>query len=89
MACSSLEGRRRSGHIGRRHRLDPCVNSNRLGDSATCWARGARRRSLRDLLNGGDALLVGPEEWEPAAGDPAALFDVDTPADLAQLGVPQ
>ena len=46
----------------------------------------AGRRSLRDLLNGSDALLAGPEEWEPAAGDPAALFDVDTPADLAQLG---
>jgi molybdenum cofactor guanylyltransferase len=24
--------------------------------------------------------------WEPAAGDPAALFDLGTPADLAQLG---
>jgi molybdopterin-guanine dinucleotide biosynthesis protein A len=47
------------------------------------------RRSLRDLLDGTDALLVGPEEWQPAAGNPDALVDVDTPADLTRLGLPQ
>jgi molybdopterin-guanine dinucleotide biosynthesis protein A len=47
------------------------------------------RRSMRDLLDGTDALLVGPEEWSPAAGDPDALADVDTPADLARLRSPR
>jgi molybdopterin-guanine dinucleotide biosynthesis protein A len=45
----------------------------------------AGRRALRDLLDGIDALLAGPETWGPAAGDPDALFDVDTPADLARV----
>ena len=31
------------------------------------------RRAMRDLLEGTDALLVGPDEWQPAAGDLAAL----------------
>jgi molybdopterin-guanine dinucleotide biosynthesis protein A len=45
----------------------------------------AGRRALHDLLDGSDAVLAGPEVWGPAAGDPDALFDVDTPADLARL----
>jgi molybdopterin-guanine dinucleotide biosynthesis protein A len=45
----------------------------------------AGRRALRDLLDGSDALLAGPEVWGPAAGDPEALFDVDTPEDLARV----
>jgi molybdopterin-guanine dinucleotide biosynthesis protein A len=45
----------------------------------------AGRRALRDLLDGIDALLAGPEAWGPAAGDLDALFDVDTPADLARV----
>jgi molybdopterin-guanine dinucleotide biosynthesis protein A len=45
----------------------------------------AGRRALRDLLDAIDALLVGPEVWGPAAGDPDALLDVDTPADLARV----
>ncbi len=45
------------------------------------------RRSLRDLLDGSNALLVGPDEWEAAAGDPDALTDVDTPEDLIRLGI--
>jgi molybdopterin-guanine dinucleotide biosynthesis protein A len=45
----------------------------------------AGRRALRDLLDGSDALLAGPEVWGPAAGDPDALFDVDTPEDLARV----
>lgn len=47
------------------------------------------RRSMRDFLDGTDALLVGPEEWQPAAGNPDALEDVDTPADLARLRLPR
>ena len=43
------------------------------------------RRSMRDLLEGGDVLLAGPELWEAAAGDPGALTDIDTPSDLARL----
>jgi molybdopterin-guanine dinucleotide biosynthesis protein A len=46
------------------------------------------RRAMRDLLEGTDALLVGPEEWQPAAGDLAALDDVNTPADLDRLRPP-
>src|SRR5262249_10523795 len=38
---------------------------------------GAGRRALRDLVDGIDPLLAGPEIWGPAAGDPDALFDVD------------
>ena len=47
------------------------------------------RRSLRDLFDGTDALLVGPEQWQPAAGHPDALVDVDTPADLDRLRLPR
>jgi molybdopterin-guanine dinucleotide biosynthesis protein A len=47
------------------------------------------RRSLRELLDGTDALLVGPEQWHPAAGHPEALEDVDTPADLDRLRLPR
>jgi molybdenum cofactor guanylyltransferase len=43
------------------------------------------RRSMRDLLDRIDPLLAGPELWVAAAGDPEALIDVDTPADLARL----
>jgi molybdopterin-guanine dinucleotide biosynthesis protein A len=43
------------------------------------------QRSMRDLLERIDPLLAGPELWAPAAGDPEALVDVDTPADLARL----
>jgi molybdenum cofactor guanylyltransferase len=45
----------------------------------------AGKRSMRDLLGGIDALLAGPEVWTPAADDPDALVDVDTPSDLARL----
>jgi molybdopterin-guanine dinucleotide biosynthesis protein A len=46
---------------------------------------GAGRRALRDLLDGIEPLLAGPEVWGPAAGDADALLDVDTPADLARV----
>jgi molybdopterin-guanine dinucleotide biosynthesis protein A len=46
------------------------------------------RRSMRDLLEGTNALLVGPDEWQAAAGDPDALEDVDTPGDLGRLRPP-
>jgi molybdopterin-guanine dinucleotide biosynthesis protein A len=42
------------------------------------------RRSMQDLLTRIDALVVATEGWQPAAGDPDALVDVDTPSDLAQ-----
>jgi molybdopterin-guanine dinucleotide biosynthesis protein A len=45
----------------------------------------AGKRSMRDLLQSIDALLAGPEVWTPAAADPDALVDVDTPTDLARL----
>jgi molybdopterin-guanine dinucleotide biosynthesis protein A len=45
----------------------------------------AGKRSMRDLLERIDARLAGPEVWTPAAGDPDALVDVDTPSDLARL----
>jgi molybdopterin-guanine dinucleotide biosynthesis protein A len=45
----------------------------------------AGRRSMRDLLAHIDPLVVDVDEWEPAAGTPDALADVDTPADLARL----
>jgi molybdenum cofactor guanylyltransferase len=45
----------------------------------------AGKRSMRDWLEGIDALLAGPEVWTPAAADPDALADVDTPSDLARL----
>jgi molybdopterin-guanine dinucleotide biosynthesis protein A len=43
------------------------------------------KRSMHDLLDRIDALLAGPRLWVQAAGDPDALTDVDTPADLARL----
>jgi molybdopterin-guanine dinucleotide biosynthesis protein A len=43
------------------------------------------RRSMQDLLTRIDALVVVAEEWQPAAGEPDALVDVDTPTDLARL----
>jgi molybdopterin-guanine dinucleotide biosynthesis protein A len=46
------------------------------------------RRSMRDLIDGSDTLLVAPEQWQPAAGSPDALDDVDTPEDLARLRPP-
>jgi molybdopterin-guanine dinucleotide biosynthesis protein A len=47
----------------------------------------AGRRSMRDLLADADVLLVGPAEWQAAAGDPDALADCDTPFDVARLGL--
>jgi molybdenum cofactor guanylyltransferase len=46
---------------------------------------GAGERSLRALLSGVEPTWVTPSVWQPAAGDPDALRDVDTPADLAAL----
>jgi molybdenum cofactor guanylyltransferase len=46
-------------------------------------------RAMRDLLASIDAVYVGPELWAPAAGDPDALLDMDTPADLAILRAEQ
>jgi molybdenum cofactor guanylyltransferase len=42
----------------------------------------AGARSMRDLTAGIEALNVEPAQWRAAAGDPLALLDVDTPADL-------
>jgi molybdopterin-guanine dinucleotide biosynthesis protein A len=46
---------------------------------------GAGQRSLRALLAGVEPAWLTPSVWQPAAGDPDALRDVDTPADLAAL----
>ena len=58
--------------------------------SPVALARAARlmragRRAVGALLDGEDVTWLAPPEWLPAAGSPAALADVDTPADLAQL----
>jgi molybdopterin-guanine dinucleotide biosynthesis protein A len=42
-------------------------------------------RSVRALLAGLNPKWVAPSVWQPAAGDPDALVDVDTPADLTAL----
>jgi molybdopterin-guanine dinucleotide biosynthesis protein A len=42
-------------------------------------------RSMGDLLRATRPDLVGPGDWGPAAGDPLALADADTPDDLAAL----
>jgi molybdopterin-guanine dinucleotide biosynthesis protein A len=42
-------------------------------------------RSLRALLAGLNPTWVARSVWQPAAGDPDALADVDTPADLTAL----
>jgi molybdopterin-guanine dinucleotide biosynthesis protein A len=42
-------------------------------------------RSVRALLAGLNPTWVAPSVWQPAAGDPDALADVDTPADLTAL----
>jgi molybdopterin-guanine dinucleotide biosynthesis protein A len=54
-----------------------------LVTAASLVAAGAR--AMRDLLASIDAVFVGPELWARAAGDPDALVDMDTPADLALL----
>jgi molybdopterin-guanine dinucleotide biosynthesis protein A len=46
---------------------------------------GAGQRSLRSLLAILEPTWVTPSVWQPAAGDPEALRDVDTPADLTAL----
>ncbi len=43
------------------------------------------RRSMMELLEAIEPLYLGPEEWSKPAGDPLALADVDTPADLERL----
>ena len=54
-----------------------------LGAAAELAKRG--ERSVRALLARLDPTWVWPSVWQPAAGDPAALADVDTPADLTAL----
>jgi molybdopterin-guanine dinucleotide biosynthesis protein A len=46
-------------------------------------ARGLR--ALHHLVSRIDAVLAGPSLWQAAAGGVDALFDIDTPADLARL----
>jgi molybdopterin-guanine dinucleotide biosynthesis protein A len=46
---------------------------------------GSGRASMRDLLAVIQPLLVGEDEWAPAAVDPRALIDVDTREDLAMV----
>jgi molybdopterin-guanine dinucleotide biosynthesis protein A len=43
------------------------------------------RRAVSALLDGEDVAWLTAQEWLAAAGSPAALGDVDTPADLARL----
>ena len=45
----------------------------------------AGRRAMADLLAAVDPLVVADHDWAGPAGDPAALDDVDTPADLERL----
>ena len=46
---------------------------------------GAGKRSIQALLAEAQVTWVTPLMWQPAAGDPDALCDIDTPADLAAL----
>ncbi|MDQ6840609.1 MAG: molybdenum cofactor guanylyltransferase [Actinomycetota bacterium] len=51
-------------------------------------ARG--RRAMRDLLDACPSITyLAAAEWMAAAGDPDALVDVDTPADLVAAGLAQ
>jgi molybdopterin-guanine dinucleotide biosynthesis protein A len=43
------------------------------------------RRAVGALLDGEDVTWLTVQDWLAAAGSPAALADVDTPADLARL----
>ena len=54
-----------------------------LGAAAKLVESG--ERSVRALLASLDPTWVAPSVWQPAAGDPDALTDVDTPADLTAL----
>src|SRR6516225_7350637 len=54
-----------------------------LGAAAKLVESG--ERSVRVLLASLDPTWVAPSVWQPAAGDPDALTDVDTPADLTAL----
>ncbi len=48
------------------------------------------RRAMQDLLDAADSLTyVAAGEWMGATGDPDALIDVDTPAELAAAGLGQ
>jgi molybdopterin-guanine dinucleotide biosynthesis protein A len=54
-----------------------------LAAAAELVERG--ERSVRALLARLDPTWVAPSVWQPAAGDPDALTDLDTPADLTAL----
>ncbi|MGH9093687.1 MAG: molybdenum cofactor guanylyltransferase, partial [Acidimicrobiales bacterium] len=68
---------------GRDQPLCARYRSEDLAQAADLVARG--QRSLRALLQAIDPYRAGPEEWIGPAGDPLALDDADTPADLARL----
>jgi molybdopterin-guanine dinucleotide biosynthesis protein A len=40
------------------------------------------RRAMMDLVKLIDPVIVAVEEWSGVTGDPDALLDIDTPADL-------
>jgi len=72
---------------GARDRLAPALCARypmaALGAAAKLVESG--ERSVRALLASLDPTWVAPSVWQPAAGDPDALTDVDTPADLTAL----
>jgi molybdopterin-guanine dinucleotide biosynthesis protein A len=58
----------------------------RYGPAALVEARrlvAAGERSMTSLLRQVEVTWLQPADWQPAAGDPDAMLDVDTPEDLA------
>jgi molybdenum cofactor guanylyltransferase len=45
----------------------------------------AGQRAVRALLEGEPVTWLAPSQWEPAAGRPDGLADIDTPDDLARM----
>jgi molybdopterin-guanine dinucleotide biosynthesis protein A len=56
-----------------------------LAEASVLAASG--QRSLMALLGRVEVAWLTPADWGPAAGRPDALVDVDTPDDLAALGI--
>jgi molybdopterin-guanine dinucleotide biosynthesis protein A len=84
-----LAGYRKPGCVvpvddnGRRQFLCGRYSMAALSQAGELVAAG--ERSVRALVDRAEVAWVAPSAWQPAAGRPDALCDVDTPADLAAL----
>jgi molybdenum cofactor guanylyltransferase len=65
-----------------------CARYARDDCRAAIELSGDGARSMTALLRAIDPLLIGVALWEGPAGRSDALLDVDTPDDLARLGLP-